>query len=108
MVGSFVATRERVFTSAVPQIYFDHAATPPVAPSTVVDQDIPAPLEELVLALLAKDPKQRPKSARALRATLAELSTSYPWTQEQARTWWSEEGDGSTLELGVSATQSTV
>ena len=37
---------------------------------------------------LAKDPAQRPQSARELSARLGEIDGASAWTQERARDWW--------------------
>jgi hypothetical protein len=41
-----------------------------------------------VLACLAKDPAQRPQSARELSLRLAEVDGASAWTQARAREWW--------------------
>ncbi|HKE19160.1 MAG TPA: serine/threonine-protein kinase [Kofleriaceae bacterium] len=50
---------------------------------------VPAPLEALVLACLAKDPSGRPASMEALRLAVAALAVE-PWTAAGARAWWRE------------------
>jgi serine/threonine protein kinase len=90
----YMLTGRNVFTSSVPQIYFDHAATPPIAPSVASGRDMPRELDDLVLALLAKAPQDRPRSARVLRSQLRELALGSPWTQERAAAWWAERGQG--------------
>ena len=49
---------------------------------------IPPALDDLVLSCLAKDPAQRPQSARELSRRLAEVEAPSAWTQERAREWW--------------------
>ena len=51
---------------------------------------LPAGLEQLVLACLAKDPKQRPHDARAMIAALRaiEIPRELAWTDERAAEWW--------------------
>lgn len=45
---------------------------------------VPAPLEDLVLACLAKDPAARPADARALVTALAPLAAAHPWSEADA------------------------
>ncbi|HEX2798978.1 MAG TPA: serine/threonine protein kinase, partial [Thermoanaerobaculia bacterium] len=67
----------------------DHASTPPVPPSKRVATPVPPELERVLLACLAKEPNERPESARALDGRLAEIVLPEPWTRELAERWWS-------------------
>jgi hypothetical protein len=50
---------------------------------------VPAGLEALILACLAKEPKLRPASAAALRDALRELDVDVGrWSESAAREWW--------------------
>jgi tetratricopeptide (TPR) repeat protein len=51
-----------------------HLRTPPVAP-ILHNPDVPGPLSELIVRLLAKDPRQRPDGAASVRAALNALAT---------------------------------
>ena len=66
-----------------------HAQAPPPPLSSRARQPIPAPLEELVMRCLAKDPADRPETADRLDAELASVD-SVPWTAADARAWWAE------------------
>ena len=66
-----------------------HVRTRP-APLRRAAAPVSAPLEQLVLDCLAKEPTQRPASALALDRRLAELERADPWGQEQAERWWRE------------------
>ena len=70
----------------------DHASTPPVPPSKRVATPVPEELERTLLECLAKEPDERPESARALDARLAQLVLPEPWTRELAERWWSRNG----------------
>jgi eukaryotic-like serine/threonine-protein kinase len=65
-----------------------HAQQQPVAPSKRTELPIPAALDELVLACLAKDPAERPQSARTLTRKLDEVPLDGAWNQERAEAWW--------------------
>ena len=65
-----------------------HSQQKPIAPSKRVELPVPAELDELVLALLAKDPKDRPQTARDLSQRLSAIPLATPWTQERAEGWW--------------------
>ena len=92
-VGYTLLTGLPVFdrTTALETIH-DHAATPPVPPSKRVATPIEPALERILLDCLAKDPDERPDSARALDARLAAVVLTEPWTREMAERWWSRNG----------------
>jgi serine/threonine-protein kinase len=73
-------------------LLMQHVSAVPAAPSTRTDQPIPAALDRLVLECLAKDPEQRPRSAKELGARLKEIEGDGigRWTEERARGWWDE------------------
>jgi serine/threonine-protein kinase len=88
-VAYWLLTGERVFAGRTPvEVLLHHVKTPPVPPSERLGRPIPASLEALVLACLAKDPEERPASAEWLAARLAECETAGDWTPERARAWW--------------------
>jgi hypothetical protein len=60
-----------------------------VPPSERTELPIPAALEHLVLACLAKKPEERPQSARQLAQSLATID-GMTWGEEEARRWWSQ------------------
>jgi serine/threonine-protein kinase len=89
-VGYFLVAGREVFDIDSPMAALrDHAYKPPPPPSERGGRAVPAPLEEIILACLAKDPGARPDGAdalaRALRGCLPEQ-----WTQARARRWWDE------------------
>lgn len=65
-----------------------HARAAPAPPSARTALRIPADFEDLVLACLAKDPADRPQSARELSGRLAGLEGASAWSQDRAREWW--------------------
>jgi len=69
-------TGQRPFTATdAPALVSAHLRTPPPAPA-MHNPDLPQPLSELTLKLLAKDPRQRPANAAAVRAALEAIAAS--------------------------------
>lgn len=64
-----------------------HLRVQPTAPSRRATQYLPAGLDGVVLACLAKRPEERPRDAGELARLLASIDVQ-PWTEEQAQTWW--------------------
>src|SRR5436309_5545840 len=88
-VAYWLLTGQFVFTAETPMaLLLQHAQTPPTPPSARTDLPIPRALDELVLSCLAKNPGNRPQSARELSLRLAEVEGASAWTQERAREWW--------------------
>ena len=88
-VAYWLLTGQLVFTADTPMgLLLHHAKTMPTPPSALSEMPIPASLEALVMSCLAKDPAERPQSARELSRRLSELAGSADWTQERARAWW--------------------
>jgi eukaryotic-like serine/threonine-protein kinase len=69
------------------QMMAKHLREQPVPPSQRTTLPIPAALERLVLACLAKKPEDRPRSAADLARALASVEGE-PWTEARAREWW--------------------
>ena len=85
-VAYWLLTGQLVFTADTPMgLLMQHAQTPPAPPSARTELPIPAALDDLVLSCLAKDPAERPQSARELSRRLAEIEGASAWTQERAR-----------------------
>jgi serine/threonine-protein kinase len=88
-VAYWLLTGQLVFSGDTPMaLLVHHAHTPPAPPSTRTELSIPEALDELVLACLAKDPAERPQSAKELSQRLAAVMSSNKWTQDHAREWW--------------------
>ena len=88
-VAYWLLTGQLVFTGdTAMELLVHHAHTPATPPSTRTELPIPPALDQLVLSCLAKDPSDRPQSARALSQQLALLANGNEWTQEHAREWW--------------------
>jgi hypothetical protein len=59
-----------------------------VPPSKRVATPVPADLEAVLLDCLAKDPSERPESARVLEARLASTTSAGRWSAADAELWW--------------------
>ena len=88
-VAYWLLTGQLVFTADTAiGMLMQHAQKAPLPPSFRTELPIPKDLEDLVLSCLAKDPAQRPQTARELSLRLAELEGANAWTQDRAREWW--------------------
>jgi eukaryotic-like serine/threonine-protein kinase len=89
-VAYWLLTGHLVFTADTAMaLLLHHVHTAPNPPSARSEQLIPPALDQLILACLAKDPTQRPQSARELSRRLGEINGVGEWTEERARDWWS-------------------
>ncbi len=89
-VAYWLLTGQLVFSgSNQMKILMDHVQTPPIPPSKRTELEIPATLEEIVMACLEKDPDKRPKDARELEKRLASVQLAQAWNIERAQHWWS-------------------
>jgi serine/threonine-protein kinase len=88
-VAYFLLTATRVFEGETAvDLCVRHVSQAPEPPSARTDKAIPADLEALVLACLAKDPAGRPKSAFELRAALGRIPAYRDWDEAEALAWW--------------------
>ena len=88
-VAYFLLTATRVFEGETAvDLCVRHVSQTPDPPSARTDNAIPAELEALVLACLAKDPAGRPTSAFELRAALGRLPAYRAWDEAAALSWW--------------------
>ncbi len=87
-VGYWLLTGTLVFgaSDTVRQLA-DHLHTPP-PPMSDHGVDVPAELESIVMACLAKQPEARPASAAALADMLRACPLPTTWTTQDARAWW--------------------
>jgi eukaryotic-like serine/threonine-protein kinase len=88
-VAYWLLTGQLVFEAEAPvALLLHHANTPPLPPSARTELAIPAALDQLVLSCLAKDPAERPQSARELSRRLMEIEGARTWNADRARHWW--------------------
>jgi len=89
-VAYYLLTGQQVFTGdTVLKVISQHLQAVPVPPSERTELPIPATLERLVLACLAKKPEERPQSARQLAQSLDAID-GMRWGDEEAHRWWSQ------------------
>jgi eukaryotic-like serine/threonine-protein kinase len=90
-VGYFLLTGAPVFEAkTVLEVCSKHLLETPVPPSVRLGRPMPADLEQLILACLAKAPTDRPTSAAALRQALEACAEATPHDAVAARRWWKE------------------
>jgi len=89
-VAYYLLTGSQVFSGdTVVQVIAQHVQAVPVPPSARTELPIPAALEEVVLACVAKKRDDRPQNARALAQSL-EAIDALTWSEDEARRWWSQ------------------
>ena len=89
-VAYYLLTGEQVFAGdTVLKVITQHLQAEPVPPSQRTELPIPATLEHLVLRCLAKNPEERPQSARELAQSLDAID-GMTWGDEEANRWWSQ------------------
>ena len=90
----FLLTGETVFAGkSVIEICSQHLHEAPVPPSKK-RPDLPAALEAVILACLAKAPSDRPPDAATVAARVQACDLG-EWSQAEARAWWKAQGRGS-------------
>lgn len=88
-VAYWLLTGQLVFTADTPTgLLMKHIQSSPSAPSSRTELHVPPPMDRIVLACLAKDPADRPQSARELSRMLSELNLEHEWTEARCREWW--------------------
>jgi serine/threonine-protein kinase len=86
-VGYWLLTGAQVFDGQdLDTLIRRHRETPALAPSLRAPA-VPAALDAVILACLAKDPAQRPASAPELARRLRQAGAGV-WTQADAAAWW--------------------
>jgi hypothetical protein len=87
-VAYYLLTGQLVFQAANGlQMITKHIQEVPVPPSQRTELDVAPELDRVVLACLAKKPKDRPRSATELDRMLSEIEIE-PWSEEAATQWW--------------------
>ena len=90
-VAYWLLTGHLVFPAETPMaMLMRHAQDPPTTPSACSELPIPPELDRIVLACLAKEPMERPQTARELSRRLGAVEGAGAWTEERARAWWEQ------------------
>jgi eukaryotic-like serine/threonine-protein kinase len=85
----WLLTGQLVFTGDTPmQLVMQHAQATPVQPSARTELPIPKDLDAIVIACLAKNPSDRPQTARELARRLEAVPVGQDWSPDRARAWW--------------------
>jgi serine/threonine-protein kinase len=88
-VAYWLLTGHLVFSADSAQgLLLQHIQTPATAPSARSELAVPAALDRIVLACLAKSPDERPQSARELSLQLEAIDGMSAWSEERRRDWW--------------------
>jgi serine/threonine-protein kinase len=88
-VAYWLLTGQLVFPADTPTaMLMKHIQTTPQPPSSRTELSIPPLMDRVVLSCLAKDPADRPQSAKELSRRLAEIDVASIWHEERRREWW--------------------
>ncbi len=88
-VGYWLLTGQLVFEApSAMGLLVHHTQSKPRRPSARTELQVPTGLDELILDCLAKDPADRPQSARELLKRLSAIPGMDEWSEERARDWW--------------------
>lgn len=92
--------REAVEGHSPEEVFLKMVTSMPRAPSAVAT-GIPGALDSLVARCLARDPAERPQSAKEILEQLDRLAVIHPWSEQQARRWWDDYHHSTELEPRV-------
>ena len=87
--GTYLLTGEEVFErKSIVELLRAQLLDPPAPPHERLGAPVPEALEHLIMDCLDKDPANRPPSARCSSTPLDEVELPQPWTEDEARIWW--------------------
>ncbi len=87
-VGYWLLTGHQLFEEkTVVALLFAHVHTQIPSP-LFPDQDVPPQLEAVLARTLAKDPTERPQSARELMNILEAAEAGGKWSEDELQNWW--------------------
>ena len=89
-VGYFLVTGQPLFDCAsLGEVLMHQVKHLPATPSERLGRPVSPELGNLLMRCLAKNPDERPASARELADALAKCPGAAEWTRERAEEWWS-------------------
>ena len=93
-VGYFLLTGRPLFEGgSIAEVLYQHVNVEPEPPSAHRGHAVSPELESLLLGCLAKEPADRPESARALAEALGRISAG-TWSTSEAEAWWQVHAPG--------------
>ena len=84
----YLLTGTRVFTGDIHEVFRQHLGSDPQRPSSRLGKPIPVDLEKLILRCLEKSRERRPANAGEVYDDLMRCTSTAPWEDEQASSWW--------------------
>jgi serine/threonine-protein kinase len=88
-VAYYLLTGQLVFDGTSPmKMLLQHLQSQPTPPSRRTELPVPREVDDLVLACLEKDPRNRPQDAQELLRTLPRCRAADMWDNDTARVWW--------------------
>ena len=106
-VGYYLLTGTTVFTGkSLVEVCMHQVNTPPEPPSQRLGRAVSSELEAILLKCLAKNPADRPASAKELAAALRACPMADAWSDADAEAWWRDYSE-STPEVSASPTTET-
>ena len=89
-VGYFLVTGQPLFDCAsLGEVLMHQVKHLPAKPAERLGRAVSPGLENLLMRCLAKNPADRPASARELADALMQCPGAAEWTRERAEEWWS-------------------
>jgi eukaryotic-like serine/threonine-protein kinase len=88
-IAYFLLTGTPVFAESTPvAVAIAHVQKDPVPPSQRTEISVPSALEQVIMRCLAKNPADRPQSARELARALEAAEGVGTWSPDDAERWW--------------------
>jgi len=90
-VAHWLLTGRQVFDEATAMaMIVAHVDKIPEPASMRSEMAVPAKLDEIIMRCLAKNPADRPQTARDLARQMEEIEFESPWSSERSAAWWAQ------------------